>query len=185
VIVGARVTLRPVEEADYPVIQRWQNDPDVSWRMDYERPFSLEDVADAERRALEQGHPFVVEAEGRPIGRVELSGFRRRDRMCSLSMFIGDTAARGKGYGPEAAATLAGYGFDRMDLVRIELRTLAVNDAAIRAYESCGFVRDAVLPERSFKDGRFVDHVIMSLTRERFDETRVSLRERFGTSQFV
>ena len=184
-ISGARVLLRPVEEDDYPIIQRWQNDPEVWWCMDYERPFSLQDVADGERLALDEGHPFIVEAEGRPIGRVGLGSFRRRDRICSLSLFIGDPAARGKGYGVEAAATLAGYAFDRMDLSRIEVWTLAVNDAAVRAFERCGFVRDAVLPERSFKDGQLVDHLILSLTRERFDGARASLRERFGASRFV
>jgi RimJ/RimL family protein N-acetyltransferase len=185
VIPGARVLLRPVEEDDYPLIHRWQNDPEVWWRMDYERPYSLADVADGERAALDDGHPFIVQVGGRPVGRIALGGFRRRDRICSLSLFIGDPAARGHGYGAEAAATLAGFAFDRMDLRRIEVRTLAVNDAALHAFESCGFVRDAQLRDRSFKDGRYVDHVILSLTREGFDATRASLRERFGVSPFI
>ena len=57
---------------------------------------------------------------------------------------------------------------DRMDLNRIELWTLADNDRAIRMYERCGFVQEGVLPERSFKEGRWVDHVFMSVTRDRF-----------------
>jgi RimJ/RimL family protein N-acetyltransferase len=37
-------------------------------------------------------------------------------------------------------------------------------------YERCGFEREATLRDRSFKDGRFVDHVVMSVTREEFAE---------------
>jgi RimJ/RimL family protein N-acetyltransferase len=33
-------------------------------------------------------------------------------------------------------------------------------------YEACGFRREAMLPERLFKDGVWVDHVVMSVTRE-------------------
>ena len=34
--------------------------------------------------------------------------------------------------------------------------------------ERVGFVREAVLPERSWQDGRWLDHVILSVTREGF-----------------
>ena len=40
-IDGVQVLLRPVEERDYSLIHSWQNDPEVWWLMDYERPFSL------------------------------------------------------------------------------------------------------------------------------------------------
>ena len=63
-IKGERVTLRPVEERDYPLIHAWQNDPEVWWLMDYEAPFSLADIAASEKRATEEGFPFIIEAEG-------------------------------------------------------------------------------------------------------------------------
>ena len=49
---------------------------------------------------------------------------------------------------------------------------LATNERAIKAYERCGFKRDATLPERSYKDGEFVDRVVMSVTREEFEKLR-------------
>jgi RimJ/RimL family protein N-acetyltransferase len=168
-IEGERVTLRPVEESDYPLVHAWQNDPEVWYWLDYERPFSLEDIAESEQHAREEGHPFVIEAEGRPIGRIGLNQFRRRDRICSLYVFIGDKTTSGKGYGREAIRTLVAYAFDRLDLYQVELWALATNERAIKAYERCGFKRDATLPERSYKDGAFVDRVVMSVTREEFE----------------
>jgi RimJ/RimL family protein N-acetyltransferase len=173
-IRGERVTLRPVEESDYPLIHAWQNDPDVWWWMDYEQPFSLEDIAESEQRAREEGHPFVIEAEGRPIGRIGLNQFRRRDRICSLYVFVGDRTVEGKGYGREAIVTLLDHAFDRLDLHQVELWALAPNTRAITAYARCGFQQDAVLRDRSFKDGEFVDRVVMSVTREEFEKARES-----------
>jgi RimJ/RimL family protein N-acetyltransferase len=162
--------LRPPEERDYPLILEWQNDPEVSWLMDYERRFTLEDIVQSERLAKEEGHPYVIEVGGRPIGRIGVNQFRERDRICSLYVFIGERAAWGKGHGTDAMMALLVDGFERYDLARVELWSLADNERAIRAYRHCGFEIDARLPERSFKDGRFYDRIVMSVPRQRFLE---------------
>lgn len=177
-IGGRHVTLRPVEERDYPLIHAWQNDPDVWWRMDYERPFSLQDIADDAESSRKEGFPFVIEAEGRPIGRIGLNQFRTRDRICSLYLFVGDLKAWGKGYAKDAVATLLRYAFERWDLHQVELWALAVNEPAIRVYEACGFVPDARLRARSFKDGAWMDRIVMSVRREELERARDELERR-------
>jgi RimJ/RimL family protein N-acetyltransferase len=174
VITGDRVSLRPVELRDHPLIAAWQNHPEVWWWMDYDRPFSLADVADSEARAAKEGHPFVIEVDGRPIGRIGLNAFRARDRICSLYVFIGEPSAWGRGLGRDAVRALVTFAFDRFDLERIELWSLATNERAIRSYRACGFDVDATLPRRSFRGGEWVDRVVMSVTREAIErrETR-------------
>ena len=170
-IRGTHVVLRPVEERDHELIYAWQNDPEVWWLMDYEGPFSREDIAESERRARAEGDPFVIEVDGTAIGRIGLNGYRRRDRICSLYVLIGDRTAWERGYGTDAVAALVDEAFDRMDLHRVELWSLADNARAIHVYGNCGFEVDARLPERSWKDGAWVDRVVMSVTRERFAES--------------
>ena len=34
--------------------------------MDYEGPFSMQDIVESERRAREEGHPYVIEVDGTP-----------------------------------------------------------------------------------------------------------------------
>ncbi len=177
-IAGERVTLRPVAEQDYPLIQAWQNDPEVWWLMDYEGPFSLADIAESERRAREEGHPYTVEFEGRPIGRIGLNNIRRRDRICALYVFLGDRSAWGDGLGTDAIDALLAHAFDRFDLHQVELWSLADNERAIRAYRHCGFHETARLADRSWKDGRWVDHVVMTVTPEVFRKTRMARDQR-------
>ena len=174
-IAGRSVVLRSVEDDDVEFIQRWQNAPEVWWSMDYDRPFSREDVREDIERSRQEGHPFVIEADGRPVGRIGLNQFRPRDRICALYLFIGEADDRGRGFALDAVATLVGHAFDRMDLVRIELWTLATNDRAIEVYEACGFRREAVLPERSFRNGEWVDHVVMSATPASFRKAATAL----------
>ena len=166
VIHGTRVVLRPVEERDHALIHAWQNDPEVWWLMDYEGPFSMQDIAESEQRAREEGHPYMIEVDGTPIGRIGLNSFRRRDRICSLYILIGERSAWEQGYGTDAVAALVDEAFDRYDLHRVELWSTADNERAIHVYEKCGFVVDGRLPERSWKGGAWVDRVVMSVTRE-------------------
>lgn len=171
-IRGERVVLRPVEERDYPLIHVWQNQPEVWFWMDYERPFSLEDIAEGEARARAEGHPFVIETDGRPIGRIGLNRFRARDRICSLCVYIGEPTAVRESYRRDAITTLLAYAFDRLDLHMIELWCLAADEPAVESYRGCGFVEDGTLRDRSFKDGRWHDRVVMSITREEFTSLR-------------
>jgi hypothetical protein len=125
VIHGTRVLLRPVEERDHALIHAWQNDPEVWWPMDYEGPFSMQDIVESERRAREEGHPYVIEVDGIAIGRIGLNAFRRRDRICSLYILIGERSAWERGYGTDAVAALVDEAFDRYDLHRVELWSTA------------------------------------------------------------
>jgi len=167
-IRGRSVGLRPVEEQDLPLIHRWMNDAEI-WRyMDYERPFSLEDVREDLERSRAEGVPMTVLVGDRPIGRIGLNGLRRRDRVASLYLYIGEPEFWGHGYARDAVTTLLAYAFDRFDLHLVELWTLGDNDRAVAAYQACGFRPEARLRDRSFKEGGYVERVVMSVTREEF-----------------
>jgi RimJ/RimL family protein N-acetyltransferase len=181
-IKGRTIQLRPVEESDYPLIHRWLNHPEV-WRyMDYEKPYSMQDVREDIERSRKEGHPFTILVEDRPIGRIGLNQFRRRDRICSLYMYIGEPAYWGQGYAQDATMTLLAYAFSRWDLNMVELWTLADNNPAIAMYQRCGFVEEGRLRDRSFKDGQWVDHVVMSVSREEFERAQQTSAE---ASRFV
>jgi RimJ/RimL family protein N-acetyltransferase len=169
---GQHVVLRRVEPRDHEDIQRWQNDPEVFRRMDYIRPFSLDDIHESERRAIEEGHPFIIEVEGRGIGRTGLNNFRRRDRIASLYIFVGERDAWGHGHGYDAIMTLLRYGFDNLGLRIIELWMLGDNERAAALYKKIGFVEDARLPNRSFHAGTYIDHMVMSIDGEGFERAR-------------
>jgi RimJ/RimL family protein N-acetyltransferase len=168
VIVGRRVVLRPVEDSDYPLIHRWMNHPEI-WRyMDYEMPMSLADVAQDVERSRREGQPYTIVVDGRPIGRIGLNQFRARDRICSLYMYIGEPSFWGQGFAGDAVMTLLAYAFERWDLHQVELWTLADNNRAIEVYAKCGFVQEGQLRDRSWKGGRWIDRVLMSVNRDEF-----------------
>jgi len=173
-VAGKKVVLRRVEPRDHEDILRWQNDPEVFRWMDYDRPFSLEDIHASEVRATREGHPFVIEVDGRAIGRIGLNNFRPRDEMASLYVFVGEKTMWGNGYGLDAIMAVLKYGFEILNLRMIELWTLADNERAMQMYKHAGFSEDGRLPDRSFHEGAYLDHVVMSVDRGSFERSRAA-----------
>ena len=175
---GERVRLRRVEEADHLDIQRWQNEPEVARWMNYDKAISLEDIHESEARAVEEGHPFIIEVDGRGIGRIGLNNIRPRDRLASLYIFVGEPDVWGQGYGLDALFAVLDYGFNTLNLRMIELWMLDGNERAGRMYKSAGFTQDARLQKRNFLDGDYVDSVILSIDRDGFERARAAHADR-------
>lgn len=170
---GKVTRLRPVMPADHEDILRWQNDPDIFYWMDYVHPFTLEDIHESEARAKEEGHPFIIEAGGKGIGRVGLNNFRQRDGLAAMYLFVGEKPEWGKHFGLDAVMTLLRFAFDFLELRMVELWMLDGNERAARVYKQAGFAEEARLPARSLKAGDYVDHIWMSVTPERYARARL------------
>lgn len=139
---GKKVVLRPVGEDDHLLLRRWQNDPDIARWMDYRTPFALADVAEDQAEAAREGHAFVIELDGAPIGKGGLNRFRRapgRGSVCGLYVYIGEKGLWGSGLGTDAVMALCRAAFDRYGVDEVELSLVEGNDRARRVYEACGF----------------------------------------------
>jgi RimJ/RimL family protein N-acetyltransferase len=86
-------------------------------------------------------------------------------RTAHLGILIGDRNRRGKGIGRDAVKLLLGYAFDTLNLRRIEMRVLASHDAAVKLYETSGFVVEGRLRQAYYSAGTFVDVLVMALLR--------------------
>ncbi|MGW8358606.1 GNAT family N-acetyltransferase [Streptomyces wedmorensis] len=111
--------------------------------------------------------PFsVVELEGGTlVGTANLWGIDNHSRSAHIGLGL-LPAARGKGYGTDVVSTLCHYGFVVRGLHRLQIETLADNDAMLRAAERNGFVREGVLRSSAWVLGEFLDEVLLGLLAE-------------------
>jgi len=82
---------------------------------------------------------------------------------------IGDKSYWNQGYGTEALRLLLRVGFETLNLHRIFLRVYETNPRAIRAYEKAGFVQEGRQRQAEFKDGRYIDVLVMSMLVAEYD----------------
>jgi ribosomal-protein-serine acetyltransferase len=105
--------------------------------------------------------------EGVLCGALRLNNFESENRKASLAYFLG-AEYQGRGIATVAARAVLGYGFDRLELHRVELRCATSNHASIRVAERLGFVREGELREAEQLGDRFVNHYVYSLLRTDF-----------------
>lgn len=142
-IVGNLVSLRPVTEADLPLVAR----ASMAWAPEGE----TED--DVLRRLKDRFHgttafpalDYAIEMDGRLIGSVQA----RRDPylvgLFELGIVVFDDADKGRGAGREALALVTDKLFRDEGAYRVQLSTDVQNAAMRRAAGAAGFAYEGVL----------------------------------------
>jgi RimJ/RimL family protein N-acetyltransferase len=70
-----------------------------------------------------------------------------------------------QGLGTDTVRLVLEYGFDDLELNRIDLTTDEDNVRGRRCYEKCGFVQEGVLRQHRFVEGKFGNTIVMSVLR--------------------
>ena len=165
---GKLVRLRAFEPEDDPVVLGWLNDPEVQQHHGTRYPRGLAEFR--RRNENPQGiryssANFAVEAldDGKLVGEVWLGCEHPEMRVGDLGITIGDKSRWDKGYGTDTMRTVCRFGFEMMNLHRIELHVFSENLRARRAYQKAGFREEGLLREAVFKFGHYMDDVVMGL----------------------
>jgi RimJ/RimL family protein N-acetyltransferase len=186
-LVGPRVLVRQPEQADVEVRLEIPPDPEEH-RMfvgDGTPQVLTREVVEAElahyaNQDPELGRRFVIAARvwpsgqaipelvGRYIGVIRLTFFSRVHGHARLVIRIFDRRFWSHSYGTEAIRLILRYGFEDLVLHRIDLIVLEYNLRAIRSYEKCGFVREAVVRETIKVDGVWRNDVLMSIVEDEY-----------------
>jgi RimJ/RimL family protein N-acetyltransferase len=107
---------------------------------------------------------------------VILDQVNRRIDSARLSIYIGDTAARGCGAGATGMYHAMAEAFRRHGLHRIWLTVHAENTAAIRTYVKVGFQVEGVLRDEFLLNGRRLNALYMGLLRDEFEALTAEFR---------
>lgn len=174
-LVGPRVRLAPLQEADLPVVGRWYVDAEFLRLFDatpaYPRAESgLRQWLD-ERHRNQNAFLFGVRLhEGDElIGVIELDGILWNHQVGWLSIGIGAARHRGRGYAAEALRLVLDFAFRELNLHRVQLTVFSYNVPAITLYERLGFQREGAYREFLHRDGQRLDMYLYGLLRHEWE----------------
>ncbi|MBI2723894.1 MAG: GNAT family N-acetyltransferase [Chloroflexi bacterium] len=174
-IEGTHVNLRPPEPGDAERGHRWINDAEVTryLNMRYGASLAAEEIWFDSHASNPLGfhHAFfaIETKEGVHIGNVNFHETSPEDRSGRLGIMIGEPAYWSRGYGTDAMRTFCRFGFEEMNLWRIDLTVDERNTRARACYRRCGFVEEARLREHRFSEGAYHDILVMALLRDEWD----------------
>ena len=102
-------------------------------------------------------------ASGKLIGHVGLYNIDYRIRKAEFAISIADKSSRGKGYGSMCTDFMLDFGFNQLNLNRIELSLLSTNTVAYKLYLKKGFVQEGLLKQAQYKNGSYIDVILMAM----------------------
>lgn len=138
-------------------------------------PFEHLDAAREYLRSIDEGFAArslfqwaITEREADAlIGTVTLTAWDRVNRHAEIG-FVLHPSEWGRGIASEAVRAVLRFGFERMDLHRVEAELDPRNAASARLLEGLGFQEEGLLPERWFLYDEWCDSALYGLLRRDF-----------------
>ncbi|MGN1100682.1 MAG: GNAT family N-acetyltransferase [Huintestinicola sp.] len=73
-----------------------------------------------------------------------------------------------KGLATEATKAIIAYGFEKINLHKVQICTMTINSASKRVIEKCGFTYEGTLRDSFIKDGKYVGRLYYSILRDEY-----------------
>jgi RimJ/RimL family protein N-acetyltransferase len=165
---GKRVTLRARLASDVDVLTAELHEDVVARSRSMPTPWRPLVLGEAspfgphEPRADIAEFSVVERGSGELLGAALLWGIDAHNRSAHLGISLRPQCCA-KGFGTDVLGVLCEYGFVTLGLHRMQLETLADNDAMIGAAKGAGFAQEGTMRSSSWVSGQFQDDVVFGL----------------------
>ena len=106
------------------------------------------------------------------IGTIFLKNIDKGNNKAEYGIFIGEQNFCGKGYAKLASELILKIAFEELLLNRVYLSVMFDNMAAIKTYKKVGFVQEGILKEDFFRENKFIDILIMGITKKMWEQKK-------------
>ena len=114
---------------------------------------------------------FSIQKDGHVIGQVCLKRIRWINHKAEISLFI-TGQEQGKGYGLAALQAIMDFGFNRLNLYRLEGEVIDGNTPSMKLMNKLGFVEEGRLREAKFVNGKYFDLLRYGILRREFEDKK-------------
>ena len=174
---GTHVQLGPLKKEYIPTFLKWFNDPEITQFLDVHVPMTFEAELEWFNNASKQQNPIIFLIYLHELDQPRLIGncaidISQMNRVGTLGIVIGEKDCWGKGYGTEALKILIEYGFNTLNLHRVELETYGFNERAFKSYLKVGFREEGRRREAIFANGAYHDAIMLGLLRSEWNSSK-------------
>lgn len=177
ILCADAILLRPICVEDAQLMFDSQVDAEINRLTGTYEHFTLEQaraycerVAEADDRV---DYAIVSKSdEDLVFGEVVLNDISWHNRCANFRIALYYERYLGKGYGTQATQLILQYGFESLDLHRIELEVYAFNPRAAHVYEKVGFLREGVRRDALLWEGVYCDAILMAMLKADYEKAQ-------------
>ncbi|MGE6204531.1 GNAT family N-acetyltransferase [Guptibacillus hwajinpoensis] len=169
--------LRKIHEHDIPAIFEYGSNPNVSEHVSWETHQSIEDtrgfvemILDGYRQKNKALWGMELKSTGQLVGTIDFVTIQEKHRKAEIGYVLAEDCW-GKGYMTEAAQKIIAYGFNELELERIQARCFVANKGSARVMEKAGMTFEGIMRRAMFAKGKFHDLKIYSILSDEWKAT--------------
>ena len=110
----------------------------------------------------------IEKASGECIGQIAYFLVDSKNHFAEIEYCIG-AEFQCRGYATEATKAVIAFGFDRINLHKVQICTKTINKPSRRVIEKCGFTYEGTLRDYFFMNGEYVGRHYFSILREEYE----------------
>ncbi|WBL14830.1 GNAT family N-acetyltransferase [Sutcliffiella sp. NC1] len=164
------IAIRKFQEEDIPYKVKWINDDRNNKYLHYDLPLR-EDKTFRWFKSLEGRNDridYTITYAGEPAGLIGLLNIDLSSKGAEYYICLGGDKFKGKGIANVATDLLIRRAFKEFGLNKIYLYTEIDNVPAQKLFEKSGFVKEGLLKNDLFYNGKYVDRYIYNLDVENY-----------------
>lgn len=173
---GEMVKLTSIDEEDMSTFKKWYND--VYFLRFYDMIAAFPKSKDKLKEmisSIEQSNDSFIFAikTAQDNAFIGVTGFENilwNNGTAIIYIGIGEEDYRGRGFAKEALYLTMEFGFEELNLHRIQLNVLEYNKDAIMLYERLGFKREGTYREFIHRDGKRYDMYLYGILRNEWSK---------------
>jgi len=165
---GKKTFLSAASKKNIPFIESLINSEEIRKNLAERFPRNSEAIADTIDSMNKKKEIFLIindKKSGKQAGAILLHDFSWHNRRAMLTISI-SPEYQGKGLGFESSKLLIDYAFKNLQVHKVCLEVYAFNKKAVNMYKKLGFKLEGRFKKHSFKDGKYVDLLFMSLIKD-------------------
>ena len=170
---GKRIRLAPLDRKYIDLFLKWFNDPEITQYLTMYKPLTRDweeewfDALKHKEDAVYFSIQVIKEEKSDIIiGNCAIQNINSKNRAAFCGITIGEKKYQNKGYCTEAMEMLVEYGFNTLNLNRIELSVYDFNSRAFKTYQKVGFVEEGRKRQARYHNGKYYNEIFMAILRE-------------------
>ena len=109
----------------------------------------------------------ILKTTNECIGQIAYFLVDSKNHFAEIEYCVGSSFQR-KGLATEATKSVIQYGFENMNLHKVQICHKSINLPSRKVIEKCGFVYEGTLRDFFYLDGKYVDRLYYSILKEEF-----------------
>lgn len=170
-----RLILRKFEYTDdKEMLEYWISDPKVQslyCEPVYSTKQEVKELLDKYIGSYEKNNYYrwaiILKETNECIGQIAYFLVDNNNHFAEIEYCIGSLFQR-KGYATEATKAVIKFGFDKINLHKIQISHKSINIPSRKVIEKCGLFYEGTLRDFFYDDGQYVDRLYYSILRDEF-----------------